>query len=347
MFTKFVMVSILVMFLTSCGTETNLPSNAAAALTTSSPIAVNETLSLFQSIPLPNVEGRIDHFSIDINGQRLFVAALGNNTVEIIDLETGKVIHSISGLSEPQGVLYIPEFNRIYIANGGNGLCQIFDGSSFAEIGRVKLSGDADNIRYDGNTASVVVGYGDGGLDFINAASEKIVSSIKLDGHPESFQLESSGSKIFVNIPSVNQIAVVDRQQQKILTTWTVTDPADNFPMALDESRHRLFVGFRSPAKLNVYDTETGNLVASLDNVEDVDDVFYDAARKIIFTIGGEGYIDIFSQQDADHYQLMNRVQTVSGARTGFWVPELNRLYVAVPHRGTQQVEVQVYELQP
>ena len=132
MFTKFVMVSILVMFLTSCGMETNLPSSVTATSTTSLPIAVNETLSLIQSIPLPNVEGRIDHFSIDIKGQRLFVAALGNNTVEIIDLKTGKVIHSISGLGEPQGVLYIPELNKIYVANGGNGLLEIFDGSSFA-----------------------------------------------------------------------------------------------------------------------------------------------------------------------------------------------------------------------
>lgn len=347
MFTKFVMILILVMLLTSCEIETNPSSIMATPSPVASPAAVNETLTLLQTIPLPNVDGRIDHFSIDIKGQRLFVAALGNNTVEVIDLNVGKVIHAISGLSEPQGVLYIPELNKIYVANGGNGLCEIFDGSSFAEIGRVKLSDDADNIRYDNSTASVVVGYGDGGLSFINAASGKVVADIKLDGHPESFQLESFGSKVFVNIPSANEIAVVDRQQQKVLTTWTVTNPADNFPMALDESDHRLFVGFRSPAKLNVYDTKTGNLIASLDGVGDLDDIFYDAAHKIIFVTGGEGYIDIFSQQDADHYQLMNHIQTVSGARTGLWVPELNRLYVAVPHRGAQNAEVHVYELQP
>jgi len=304
-------------------------------------------MKLIQNIPLQGVEGRIDHLSIDINGQRLFVAALGNNTVEVIDLNTGKVVHSISDLSEPQSALFVPSLNKIFVTNGGNGICQIFDGTSFAELGGVQLSGDADNIRYDSNSTSVIVGYGDGGLSFIDGNSAKEVSNVKLDGHPESFQFEPSGARIFVNIPASNQIAVVDRKQGKVVSTWFMTSALANFPMALDETQHRLFVGFRVPAKLIVFNTETGKSVAGFDSVGNVDDVFYDAAHKLIFVIGGEGFIEIFSQQAADHYQSLGRISTADGARTGLWVAESNRLYIAVPHKGKQEAEIQVYELQP
>ena len=304
-------------------------------------------MKLIQTMPLQGVEGRIDHLSIDIKGQRLFVAALGNNTVEVIDLNTGKVVHSISDLSEPQSALFVPSLNKIFVTNGGNGICQIFDGTSFAELGRVQISGDADNIRYDSNSTSVIVGYGDGGLSFIDGSSAKEVSNVKLDGHPESFQFESSGARIFVNIPSSNQIAVVDRKQGKVVSTWLMTSALANFPMAFDETQHRLFVGFRVPAKLIVFNTETGKPVTGFDSVGDVDDIFYDAAHKLIFVIGGEGYIELFSQRDADHYQSLGRISTADGARTGLWVVESNRLYIAVPHKGKQEAEIQVYELQP
>jgi WD40 repeat protein len=296
---------------------------------------------------MPGVEARIDHLSVDIKGQRLFVAALGNNTVEVLDLNTGRVVHTISDLSEPQSALFVPGFNKLFVTNGGTGVCQIFDGSSFAEIGHVELSGDADNIRYDSKLSSVIVGYGDGGLSFINANTGKTVSDIKMSGHPESFQFEPSGSKIFVNIPSANQIAVVDRKQQKVISTWFMTSALANFPMALDESQHRLFVGFRAPAKLIVFDTETGKSIAGFDSAGVADDIFYDAVHNLIFVLGGEGYIEIFSQQDADHYQYVTRISTAQGARTGLWVSDWNRMYVALPHKGNQQAEIQVYELQP
>src|SRR5215213_1117466 len=330
---------LLIFFLAGC--------SATAKSRIAKPANGGTTLKLIQTMPMPGVEGRIDHLSIDIKGQRLFVAALGNNTVEVIDLSTGKVIHSISDLREPQSALFVPSFNKIFITNGGNGVCQIFDGTSFAELGRVQLSGDADNIRYDTNSTAVIVGYGDGGLSFIDGKSAKEVSNVKLDGHPESFQFESSGSKIFVNIPSSDQIAVVDRKQGKVVSTWLMTSALANFPMALDETQHRLFVGFRVPAKLIVFNTETGKSVAGFDSVGDVDDIFYEAAHKLIFVIGGEGYIELFNQRDADHYQSLGRISTAEGARTGLWVTESNLLYIAVPHRGNQQAEIQVYELQP
>src|SRR6266496_421951 len=339
MFMKIMLISIPIVFLTSCrAKEKSYP-----GMVTPSTIGANGIIRLTQTIPLPNVSGRIDHLSIDSKAQRLFVAALGNNTVEVLDLNEGKLIHSISNLSEPQSALFIPSLNKIYVTSAGNGTCEIFDGNSFAELAHVELSSDADNIRYDSTSESVVVGYGDGGLSYIDARSGKAMGNIKLDGHPESFQLESSGSRIFVNIPSANQIAVIDRKQQKVVSTWFMTSALANFPMALDESGHRLFVGFRLPAKLGVFDTETGKSVASFDSIADMDDIFYDAAHKLIFVIGGQGYIDIFSQQDADHYQPVTRISTAAGARTGLWVPGLNRLYVAAPHQGTQKAEIQVY----
>ncbi len=337
---KVFIISVIAICLSACNKM------GRSSFETADPATGGTTLKLVQTIPLPGVDGRIDHLSLDIKDQRLFIAALGNNTVEVVDLNEGKLIHAISNFSEPQSALFIPSLNRIFVTNGGNGICEIFDGSSFAEVGRVELSGDADNIRFDSSSASVIVGYGDGGLSIIDAGAGKALSNIKLDGHPESFQLESSGSRIFVNIPSANQIAEVDRLQQKVVAKWTLSGASANYPMALDESQNRLFVGFRAPAKLGVYDSDTGNLISSLDSVGDADDIFYDEAHKMIFMIGGEGYIDIFSQKDADHYQLITRIPTASGARTGLWAPELNRLYVAVPHRGTQKAQIQIYELQ-
>lgn len=339
MLTRITLISVLIVLLTSCGPKEKSGREAA-------PLLSDNTMRLVQTIPLPNVSGRIDHLSVDRKGQRLFVAALGNNTVEVLDLTTGKIIRSISGLTEPQGVLFVPEFDKLFVTNGGNGRCEIFDGNSFAAIGHIDLSGDADNIRYDSNSAAVVIGYGDGGLSFIDAESDQVLTNIKLDGHPESFQLESSGSRVYINIPSANQIVVAQRGQPDQIEKWPVTNATANYPMALDEDQYRLFVGVRSPARLNIYDTETGKLVTSLASVGDADDIFYDALHKLIFVIGGEGYLDIFSQQDLDHYQLLARIPTAAGARTGLWAPEANRLYVAVPRQGTQTAEIRVYELQ-
>jgi DNA-binding beta-propeller fold protein YncE len=304
-------------------------------------------LRLVQTIPLPNVAGRIDHLSIDMQGQRLFVAALENNTVEVLKLSTGKPIHIISGLSAPQGVLFVPALNEIYVSNGANGVCAIFNGDSFTLIDQIELSSDADNLRYDRRTASVYVGYGNGGLSLVDAATNQAVGHITLDGHPESFQLERRGPRIFINIPSANQIAVIDRVKRRVMTSWPLKNASANYPMALDEIQHRLFVGFRRPARLGVYNTESGRLIASLDSAGDADDIFYDAVLKRIYVIGGEGFIDIFAQQDADHYRLLTQIPTATGARTGLLVPETDRLYVAVPHYGRQRAEVRVYELQP
>ena len=307
----------------------------------------SSTLRMVQTIPLPNVEGRIDHMAVDVKGQRLFIAALGNNSVEILDLNAGKHFKSIPGLHEPQGVGFISEFNKIFIANGKTGACDILDGSSFERIKSVKFPDDADNIRYDANGQRVYVGYGNGGLGIIDAKNSDHIGDIRLDAHPESFQLEKSGPRIFVNLPDSKKIAVVNRETRAVITTWAKTNATANFPMALDETHHRLFVGFRKPAKVSVFDTDSGKVIANLDSAGDADDIFYDNSRRRIYIAGGEGFLSIFQQLDLERYQRLTKIPTASGARTALFVPEFNRLYLAVPHRASQRAEVRVYSAQP
>ena len=303
-------------------------------------------LRLVQTIALPNVEGRIDHLAVDPQRQRLFLAALGNNTLEVIDLKAGKVIHSIKGLHEPQGIAFIPEADAVYVANGGDGNCQAFAADSLAPLRSVKFSGDADNLRYDAATKLLYAGYGDGAIGIFEALTGKIAGDIKLPAHPEAFALEQSGGRIFVNIPKAKQVAVIDRQKRVVVAQWPVTQAAANYPMALDEAHHRLFIGCRQPARVLVLDTDSGKVVTQVECAGDTDDVFYDAKNKRVYVSGGEGFISAFAQLDADKYQPIAKIPTAPGARTSLFVPALGRLYLAVPHRGGQASEVRVYETQ-
>ena len=304
-----------------------------------------EPLRLVGTVPMPQVEGRIDHMSIDVKGQRLFVAALGNNTLEVIDVKNHKQVHTISGLREPQGIAYLPTTNRLNVANGADGSLRVFDGSSFQLLHTIPYRDDADNVRYDSREDRFYVGYGSGALGVTDKDGNKI-ADIKLDAHPESFQLETTGSRIFVNLPKSQKIAVIDRSTRAILATWTTGGPQSNYPMALDEANHRLFVVCRIPARLVVLDTLTGKVVQTVSAVGDCDDVFYDSARKRIYAIGGEGAISVFQQQDADHYREIAKIPTVKGARTGFFSPDLGRLFVAARRAAGHPAEIRIYEVQ-
>ncbi len=302
-----------------------------------------EPLSATGVIPMPAVEGRIDHLAVDVAGKRLFVAALGNNTVEVIDISGSRVIKSITGLDEPQGIRFLPDRNRIVVANGGNGSTVFYDGTTLSVVHTAKTSGDADNVRYDSKAGRVYVGYGNGALGSFDPDG-KTLGDIKLAGHPESFQLESAGPRIFVNVPSAGHVAVIDREKQTVSATWRVTAAGANYPMALDEANRRLFLGCRRPAKLLVYDTGSGMMITAVDIVGDTDDLFYDSAKKRLYVIGGEGFITVLEQQDADHYRQVQKMRTSDGARTGLFVPELGKLFLAIPHRGAQRAEIRVYD---
>lgn len=301
-------------------------------------------LTLMQRIEMPSVEGRIDHLSADVEGKRLFVAALGNNTLEVIDLELGKRAASIKGIKEPQGLRFVAEDGKLFVGSGEEGACLILDAKSLKTLGTIKLGDDADNVRYDPQAHRIFVGYGQGAIGVIDAVKHSKIADIKLKAHPESFQLESKGNRIFVNVPKAMQIAVIDRSRDAVIATWPVHEAHENYPMALDESDRRLFVGCRKPAKLLVLDTENGRLVASLDCSGDTDDVFYDAATRRVYMSCGEGFIDVFERIEGDKFTRIQHLATAAGARTSLFVPELKSLYLAVPHRGSQKAEIRVYK---
>jgi YVTN family beta-propeller protein len=302
-------------------------------------------LRLEKTIPLEDVQGRIDHLSIDVKGRRLFVAALGNNTLEVIDLNQNKRIRTIPGLAEPQGVLYVPSAERVFVANGHDGSVRIFEGPSLKLLKSVSYGDDADNLRYEPDNGHVWVGYGSGALGEMDEDGGKL-SDIKLDAHPESFQLEKNGPRIFVNLPKSHKVAVVDRKSRSVVASWTTGGPQSNYPMALNESDKRLIVVCRSPARLIVLETEKGGQIASIPVVGDCDDVFYDEKRGRIYAIGGEGGVSVIQRKDPDHYEEIARAKTVSGARTGLFVPELDRLFVAARRNNGKPAEIRIYAIE-
>jgi YVTN family beta-propeller protein len=302
----------------------------------------SQPLRLEKTIELPDVQGRIDHMSVDVKGERLFVSALGNNTVEVIDTKAGKRVKTIRGLQEPQGVLYVPATDRLYVANSKDGSVRIFDGSSYAALKTLDFGDDADNLRYDSDHKRVYVGYGSGALAGIDVEGNK-AGEIKLGAHPESFQLEKDSPRTYVNLPKSRKIAVFDRETRAIIATWPLGTTLANYPMALDQADHRLFVITRFPALLLVFDTTTGKTVQRLPAAGDCDDVFYDQTAKRIYASGGEGAISVFEQQDPDHYHELARITTVKGARTSFFSPELDRLFLAVRRQGTQAAAIRVF----
>lgn len=299
-------------------------------------------LTLKHTIELPDVRGRIDHLSLDARAARLFVAALGNDTVEVLDVEAGRRQRSIRGLAEPQGLLVVPERNRLFVANGRAGDLRVFDAASFAPLAAYGLGDDPDNVRLDPASGLVWVGYGAGSLAAIDREGSK-VADIALGAHPESFQIEKGGPRIFVNLPGARSVGVVDRDEGEVIASWSTGDSSANFPMALDEADRRLFVGCRRPARLLVLDTGSGAIVAEPATVGDADDVFYDAATRRIYVSGGEGALAAYRQDDPDHYGEISRTETVPGARTSLFSPERGELYLAVRRQGQSPAAIRVY----
>lgn len=305
------------------------------------------SLQLEEEIPIPNVAGRLDHFTADAKRKRLFVSALGNNTVEVIDVFAGRVIRSIQGLSQPQGPLYVADFDKLYVANAGDGKVNVYDGATYALQKAIEVGEDPDNVRYDATSKKVLVGFGeeDGGIATIDPAKDEVLGEVlKTGGHPESFQVEKSGDHIFVNVPDAgNVVESIDRKTEAV-TKWPLTGLRGNYAMALDEPDHRLFTITRKTPMMVVLDTQTGKEVARLRAAGECDDVFFDSARKRIYEIGAEGFISAFQQNDANHYSLIQNVSSAIGVRTGYWFEKRDRFYVGVPAKGNEPAQVWTYE---
>jgi hypothetical protein len=308
--------------------------------------AAPEPLVLESRIALGDVVGRIDHLAFDPGRNRLFVAELGNDSVGIVDVGQQKLVHRIAGLKEPQGVAYVPEADTIYVANAGDGSVDRFKGADFAPLGRFKLGDDADNIRVDTREHQLVIGYGKGALAIVEPGSARKLRDIRLPAHPESFQLEKGGPRIFVNVPDARLIAVVDRSTGQQVGAWMLPDARANFPMALDDSDARLMVVYRTPPVLAVFDTRSGDLVIRVSTCGDADDLFFDGKRQRIYISCGEGFLDILQWRGGSIDELA-RLPTVQGARTSLFVPQIDRLFLAVRARGSERAALWVYRPDP
>jgi hypothetical protein len=323
---------------------------ASCSVDARSPVAATQRgpgLRELGAIALPGVEGCIDHLALDRKRLRLYVAALENDTLEVVDLMRGARERQLQGLAEPQGVLYLDELDRVVVSNGKSGRLDVFDGETLERRASVDVGEDADNLRWDPRTKEVIVGQGDGALVAVDARTWSVAKRFELAAHPESFQLAGADERIFANTPAAKQIAVLDRAGKSEPRLWPVSTASANYPLALLEIDQRVLVGCREPARLLAFDTKTGEQRASLELSGDCDDIFYDAERGRVFVSCGAGFIDVFARREPGAFSRTQQVATAAGARTCLLVPELHRLYLAVPHRGSHRAEVRMFELVP
>jgi DNA-binding beta-propeller fold protein YncE len=303
------------------------------------------SLTLEREIPLPGVEGRIDHLSADVTGKRVFVSALGNGTIEVVDVAQGLRTAQIKGLKSPQGVVYVPSNGAIYVASGGDGTVRSFDSHTLKPLHDVSLGEDADNVRYDKVHDQLLVGYGTGAIAALGLDLSK-KANFALPVHPESFQLTNDGQQVFVNLPDNHSIASIDLGNQSVNPTWGHPSASGNFSMALDNTIHRLFIPCRQPARLQVISSDAGRITAWTMTVGDADDIFIDEALRMLYVIGGAGFVDVLYVREHDAMVSRARVPTAAGARTGLYIPEWNKLIVAAPQQGTSGARLLVFSVQ-
>lgn len=302
-------------------------------------------LALEARIPLGDIAGRIDHLAFDAKRQRLYVAELGNNSLGIVDLAAGKLLQTVTGFSEPQGIGYEPATDSVVVANGGDGTVRMLRGDDLTPIARIEIGEDADNVRIDAVRRRVLVGYGNGGLAAIDPITRGKVADFPLNGHPESFQFDEAGNRVFVNVPRRAEIAVID-----LATGAGRSLPSgglrSNYPMAVDPDTHRVLTVFRSPPLLMALTTGDGNVVGKIDTCGDADDVFVDRKRRRIYVVCGVGAVDVIEPR-GEGYRRLAQLPTIPSARTALFVPELDRLYVAVANTGASPASIWVFRPVP
>src|SRR6202049_967890 len=317
---------------------------AASFLIANSGIAFSQEvgkqpLRVVQTIPCPNVKGRLDHMDVDVKGKRLFVAGLENGTFEVVDVDIGKWARSIPGFKKAQGALFVPELNKLFLASGDDCMLRVFRGDTLELLDSIHLEPGPNRVVYEAKSKLVYVGYGgkDAGKDYgevgiIDAQNDKVAGDIKVVAHPSELLLDKTGKTLFVFISIANKLQVIDTNKREVLSTWPVTSQR-NGDGAFDESTSRLFIGTRTPAEMIAMNSKTGKEVAHLPTPEGMDGVYFEAARKRVYVSGGRdspvGFVYVYQQKDADHYETIGKIPTRAGAGTSFWSPELDRYYVA------------------
>jgi DNA-binding beta-propeller fold protein YncE len=307
-----------------------------------------------QSISLPDIDGRIDHFSIDVRGRRAFLAALTKNTVEVVDLKAGRLIRTLPGFAKPQGMCFVPELNRLFVATGMDGALKTLDGTTLRTVHTAHVSLGADAIGYDPRSKYLYVGSGGadanketGDLTVFNAVTSTQIAAIVTDAHAGGSVVDKRGQHLYVLVPEKAEVVVLDRETRAQVAKWTIPGIQKNVALDLDVKNRRLFLGVRIPTSVVVLDSNSGVVVASVPTVATLDGISYDAATRRIYTTGGEGFVDVTQQIDADHYERIARIRTGPNARTSTFVPEWRRLYVAVPRDKDRDAELRVFEVVP
>jgi len=306
-------------------------------------------LTLNRAIPLPGVTGRFDHLAIDVAGNRLFIAATGNHSVEVIDLKSDKVLQSITGLGKPHGLAWIAETGNLYVADGTLAELKVYRGSPLKFSSSLKLSDDADDMVYDEANHQLFVGHG--GSDAANPAKVAIVdtnnfsmvANISVATHPEALDIDRAGNRVFANVAKSNEVAIIGASTKTIVANWKLTKSADNVPMAFDSDHQLLYVACRTPGMLIALDATTGKEVASQPVADGADDLFYDPALRRVYVISGVGEVDTFQLGDAKMLRPLAVLRTAPGAKTALFVPAQNLLYVGVPGESGKPAEIRVY----
>jgi hypothetical protein len=345
---------------------------AAVLLSSAFPIHAERgpALRLVQTLPLPGVSGRLDHMAVDVDKRRLFVAAVANGTIEVLDLDAGKAINSIPGIKDAQDALFLGgDFNKLYVSSL-DGTLRIFQGETFRLIQALKLEPDPNRLLYDPATDLIYFGYGgqNAGFDAYErvgvlqatrgARSDQFVADMIAPtfrpGHLAEMAMDDGG-RLLACDSRADLIFQFDSRKRELLKSWPAHgDGAGD--MSLDRVHHRLFVGTRIPAEMTVYDSESGKEIVTLPGPETMDGVHYDAELKRIYVSGGRwygtpeaspGWVFVYQQRDGDHYELISKIKTRPGSGTSLFVPGLKRLYVASQAIGDQQGAILVFEPVP
>jgi len=313
-------------------------------------------LSFVESIPLPALhDGDFDHFAVDLASHRLFLTAEKNAAVEVFDLQSNKLIHTLTDIDEPHSMIYRADLKKLFVIDGGAAEVKIYQGDTYKRLGAIKLEDDADSMVYDPATKYLYVVNGGKGakmayclISIVDTTTDKKLADIKIDSDSvEALALEKSGPRIFVNITGKDAVGVIDRGKRTVIATWPIGQEAKhNVAMAFDEAAHRLFISTNNPERLIVLNSDSGAIVASLPSGHMVDDMAYDPKSKRIYLTGSD-FIDVFQQRDADHYELVGQVPSAFRAKTAILVPQLNRYYLAVPRHEDKSAEVRVFQVQP
>jgi DNA-binding beta-propeller fold protein YncE len=308
------------------------------ALAIAQPLTAGAALTVDVKIPLGDIAGRIDHLAYDSARQRLYVAELGNDSVGIVDLKQRHLVRTVAGFDEPQGIAYEASTDTVYVANGGDGSLRLFRGADFSAVGTIDLGADADNVRVDPKARRVYVGHDDGAIAVIDAVARKRIADIPFKGHPESFQLESDGPRIFVNTPDAASIQVLSRDTKAPIGSWSTDELQANYPLAVDMTNHRVLAVFRRPARMEAFDVASGKRLGGAEVCGDADDVFVDDKHERVYVICGEGWVDSYASGDS--FSRVDRLPISRGSRTGLYLPDNNQLAVAIRAAGKEPAAV-------